>query len=160
MPPGWHQDRPDHANDQRKYVTRIGVAAFTPTLRRARTGRDWCRFTIYERGINAATATRYNRRWTVYAFSELAVNACACILKGDRIIVHGTVRKSKPYPNKDGELVVDDEIEAWDLGQSVLRNPAYSERNEPTAAHRNQRRVEEGYAPIDYSDREYGPPPN
>jgi single-stranded DNA-binding protein len=161
MRPGWHRDRPHHVDDQLKYVTRIGVAAFTPYLRHAKkSGRDWCRFSMYERGINAEHGSTYVRRWTVYAFSELAINACACILKGDRVVVHGTIRKSDPYVNKDGELVTDDEIEAFDIGQSLLRNPAYSERNEPTGRHRNQRRIEEGYEPIDYRDRPIGPPPN
>lgn len=158
----WDRDRVEHTGHKHQFVTRIGIVAHTVDLRKSKDDKDWCRFTMFERGFRKDTGTRYNRRWTVYAFSELARFAADCLRTGDRVLVYGLERgKSPAYINSAGERVQDDDITAWDIGQSMLRNPAYSERNEPTAYVRNQRRIEEGYGPApDYSDVPMGPPPD
>lgn len=146
----WDRDRMEHSTRRPEFVHHVGVAAFRPDLRVGTSqgaDRHWCRFVIHERGIHKGRP--FHHKWAVYAFGELARWACESIRKGDRIIVIGHERGRNSWVDADGVKHEIDDLTAWDLGQSMLRNAAYSERNEPSLNARNHRRVEEGYPEVD-----------
>ena len=154
----WDRDRLEHAGRRPQFVTHTGNVSWDPTLRYTKEGKDWCRFIITERGIHRGHTWR--KRWAVYAFSELARFACQSIKKGDRVMVYGLERGLNRWVDHDGVVTEIEDLTAYDLGMSMLRNPAFSERNEPGGAARKSRRIEEGWpAQRDYSSYPVGPPP-
>ena len=154
----WDKDRMEHAGRRRQFVTHTGTVLYAPDIRYAEGKKDWCRFGLSEMGVD--DTHRWQKWWTVYAFSELARFACQSIRKGDRVMVYGLERGENVWVDRDGVKHKADDITAYDLGMSMLRNPAFAERNEPGGAARKSRRIEEGWpAQPDYSTLPVGPPP-
>ena len=158
-------DRPEHTRRRPTYSVHIGKAAFTPHLRQSANGNDWCKFILIERGTRfdgpagPKQARNWMRKWAVYAFGEMARYACDSIRVGDRIIVYGFERGINRYTDSRGVEQELYDITAWDLGQSMKVNHAFSERNGVGKVSRNRVRAETGRPLlVRYTDEE-GPPP-
>lgn len=155
------RDRPEHTARRKKFVIHVGRAAYTPHLRVSGNGNEWCKFVMYEHGtrFDQGRPTNWTRTWGVYAFGDLARHASECIRKGDRIIVYGFERGRNEWIDKQGKPRMLDDITAWDLGQSMKVNHAFSERNGSSRYARNQVRQETGRPELERYTDEQGSPP-
>lgn len=113
-------------------ITLIGNLARDPELRFTASGKPVVNLTVVTSKSTKTEGGKWEDKdttfWRCSAWDALAENIAESLVKGDAVIVHGSVAERQW--EKDGETRSSMEVQAWNVGADLKRRPAKISRTE------------------------------